>query len=269
MRLLINNTNVVISFGQFVREAGDNKIVDTDELTVKQILEIATATEAPISAKRKADIIEQLKGHLTEHNTEENTMSDSQKYEEIVVAGFEAEKSDNDIKKELFTAGMDFDDLNKTFNAIVAEKALRLSPKDRAVKAAEFLEGYLPDVNDVVSHLGKVTALQDFLECKTTQAGASMRKWAKDNDIELPKAPKASTVEPGYRGNQKLVADHAIANKDITFDELAKFASDNIEKTKGGKDSSRGYAVSVWNAVIFAKSYNAEVEMVEDTEEAA
>ena len=262
---------MVVAFGKFVFSKGENIVVDTEELTVKQILEIATVNKVEITKKRKADIISQLNNHLVEHNTEVNEMSDEQKFVDIVVTGFEAEKTDNNIKKEMFEAGCDFGDINKTFNSIVAEKALRMSPKDRNTKASEFLEGYVPGT--VEEHLGKVAALEDFLDCKTTQAGAAMRAWAKSNEIELPKAPTTPTAAPGFRGNQKIVADHAISNKGVTFDELVVFAAANVEKTKGGKDNSRGYAVSVWNSIIFAKQYAEEVVeqdiVTEETEEAA
>jgi len=259
MKILSTETQKIIAFGEFARATNSGEIVlDTEDMTVKQILEIAAVNEVVISAKKKADIIAQLNDHLVEHNTEVNTMSESEKLEGIVVAGFEAELSDNDIKKEMFEAGCDFGDINKTFNAIVADKTLRLSPKDRNTKAAEFLEGYVPGT--VEEHLGKVAALEDFLGCKTTQAGASMRAWAKANEVELPKAPKASKVDPGFRGNQKVIADYALANRDVTLEQLITFAAENIEATKGGKDNSRGYAVSVYNAIIFARSWAGEGE---------
>lgn len=274
MKLLITGSKAIISFGQFVFAQGENEVVDTEELTVAAIKEIANANNVSITAKKKADIVSQIHDHLVENNyTEESTMSDTEKFEQIIVDGFAAEKSDNDIKSDMFKAGCDFGDINKIFNKTLADKKLRLTPKDRNEKAVAFLEGYVPEAENVEAHLSKVAALQDHLKCTTTQAGASMRAWAKLNDIELPKAPATPTATPGFRGNQKLVADYAIANKEITFEQLVKFAADNVPKTKGDKDNSRGYAVSVWNSIIFAKAFNApvveaEVEVEEATEEA-
>jgi len=186
----------------------------------------------------------------------------------IIVEGFANEKTDNDIKKEMFmTEEIDFGDINKTFLQVIAEKGLRLSSKDRTTKTNEFLEGYEPD--GVENHLAKISALQDHLNCATTMAGAAMRKWAKTNEIDLPKAPKESAVEPGFRGNIKTVADFAIANKDCTLEDLVKFASESVPNTKTGKDNSRAYAIGIWNAVLFAHKYNAEVVEEVELEEAA
>ena len=266
MKILTTETGKIISFGEFAYATGTNTVIDVseEETTIPVIKQLAEINGCHITAKKKADMISQLSGYLAENYKEETEMSEAEKYEGIVVAGFEAEKTDNDIKRELFEAGCDFADINKTFNSIVQEKGLRLSTKDRNEKAAEFLEGYEP--TDVESHLAKLSALEDHLGVKSTQAGAAMRAWAKSNDIELPKAPRAPKAAPGYRGNIKVVADHALANKDVTFDELVAFAAENVEKTKGGKDNSRGYAVQVWNAIIFAKSWAGEDASEMETE---
>ena len=269
MKLLVTGSNVVVSFGEFVHATGEHTIVDTEEMTVKQITDIANTINIEITAKKKADIIDQFKGFLAVNNTEVVKMSDAQKFEEIVVSGFEEKLSDDDISENLYKAGCPFKDIDKTLKSIIADKALRLSPKERNAKASDFLEGYEPD--GVENHLGKVSALQDFLECSSTQAGASMRKWAKDNDIVLPKVPAKSQAktEPGFRGNIKIVADFALAQEiQPDLETLVKFAAESIPVTKTGKDNSAGYALIVFNAIIFANAMYApaEVEEVEEVE---
>lgn len=273
MKVLITDSNKVVAFGEFVHAQAGQTIVDTDELTVKQILELAAANKTTIAAKKKADIVDKLKGFLAEHNTEVTEMSDAQKFEEVVVSGFAEKLSDDDISENLYKAGCPFKDIDKTLKQIIADKGLRLSPKERNAKAAEFLEGYQPDATDVESHLAKVSALQDFLDCSTTQAGASMRKWAKDNDITLPKvvAKAKSKLEPGFRGNIKIVADWALAQDYVpTLEQLVAYASANIPPTKGGKVNSSGYALTVANAIIFANAlYGVSDEAEVEIEEAA
>lgn len=261
MKILITETNLIVSFGEFVFANKGQTIVDTEELTVANIKEIATKNGATITAKKKADIVAQLNDHMVEHNTEVNTMSDNEKYEKIVVEGIEAGQKDGEIARHLFDAGVEFEDIAKTIKTIANEKGLRLTPKARNIKTAEFLEGYVPD--GVENHLGKVAALQDHLKCSTTQAGASMRKWAKDNDVELPKVPKksASKIEPGFRGNIKPIADWALAQEvQPTLEELEAFAKENVPLTKGGHDSSKGHALTIFNAIIFANAMYAPVE---------
>ena len=119
MKILITESNAVVSFGKFVHAEKGQTIVDTDELTVKQIIEIASANNATITARKKAEIVAQLEAILAITNTEVTKMSDQEKYEVIVVEGFTAELTDNEIKRQLFDAGADFDDLKKLFKTIV------------------------------------------------------------------------------------------------------------------------------------------------------
>lgn len=190
-----------------------------------------------------------------------------QKYKDIIVKGFEAEQSDNAIKKAIFNAGCDFNDVNKTFNATVKESKLRMSPKERTVKTAEFLEHYDPSTVTYEDHLTKISALQEYLGCRNTQAGASMRKWAKDNGLTLPKPPETPKVA-GFRGKQKIVTDWYLENSDATFEQLLKFTESNVAKTKTGKDNRREYVITAWNAKIFADQLYS-VEPVEEVEELA
>lgn len=265
MKILTSESGKIISFGEHVFKAGTSVIVDTDEMTIAEISNLMENNEMVMTAKKKADIISQLEGQLAVTYTEVSEMSDTEKFEKIVVDGFASEMSDNDIKRQLFNADCDFDEINKTFNAIVKDKALRLSPKDRTELANVFLEGYIPE--DVESHLAKVSALQDHLNCTSTQAGASMRKWAKANEIELPKAPKTPKRVPGFAGNVKIVADWALANPDCTREQLDKFAEDHVPATKTGQANWSGHANTVWNAILFAKSMYGVEEATESFED--
>ena len=185
---------------------------------------------------------------------------------EIVVNGIAEGNNDSSIYESLFKEGVAFSDLKKTFDKIVKDNELRMTPKERKEQAATFLEGYVPE--DVNNHLAKISALQDHLECSTAQAGGAMRSWAKANDIELPRVPKSeSNRVPGFGGNHKILADYVLANKDCTRDDLAAFAKANIPLTKGGKENWGGYALDIWNAMIFAKEYVGEE--TQEVEEAA
>ena len=271
MNILITDSNRIVSFGEFAYPSSkDQSVFDTldDATTVKNIVALATANGIKITAKKKADILAQLNDHLVENYNEVTKMSDTQVFDNIVSEGFEKELKDGAIQRQLFDSGVDFNDLKKTFNEIVQRLALRLSPKDRIAKTAEFLEGYLPDAEDVNGHLGKISALQDFLAVSTTQAGASMRKWAKDNEITLPKvkAKSKSKSIPGFKGNLKIVADWAIENPNATLEDLGKFASENVPKTKTGNDNSGGCALTIFNALIMANAIYGADEVTEEVE---
>ena len=264
MKILITEGNIILTYNStFNTGKSSNIIVDIDEMTLNQLTVICEANGLKCGKKRKAEIISLLIDYVSQNIQEEPKMSNTEQLVEIVKQGFDQELPDDDIQENMYNAGCPFKEVMAEFKRITTELGLRLSPKERAAKTNVFLEGYNPDSDDVEGHLAKLSALQDHLNCSSTAAGASMRKWAKENEIEMPKAPKKPKVSPGFRGNPKIIADHALQNKDITFDELVAFASENVEKTKGGKDSSRGYAVTVWNAIIFAKSWES-VDYVED-----
>jgi len=270
MKIRINSVKKVVSFGDFVFVSNsDDSIIDTDETTVAELLEIASINELSVKAKRKADIINQIEAGLAEKNIiEVKEMTDTEKFLEIVTQGLADELPDAKIKENLYKAGADFMELNKIFSNIIAENELRLSPKQRKEKVGEFLEGYEPDVEDVASHLAKITSLEKFLDCATTQAGASMKVWAKLNDVELPKTPQKERKlrAAGYGGKHKVVADWSLENKDCTRDQLNEFAKANLPLSDNGKEAWKGYANDIWNAIAFAKQYSG-VEAIDETDE--
>lgn len=182
----------------------------------------------------------------------------------IVVAGFEAEKplSDDEILQQLFEAGVSFSDLRATFNDIIKAKGLRLSSKERKVKTAEFLEGWEPEAEDVEDMLEKLAGLQNMLNVTSTKAMGSLRAWAKDMGITLPKKPKeVKEKKVGFGGFIKTILDHAMANQDCTRDSLVEFCKTN--------DINEKYATPAFNAVNFARQWNGEVGDTADTAEAA
>jgi len=266
MKVLITESGAILSYGApFNKGVNSNKIVELEDLTVQELKNICTANNVDgiKSKSTKADIINKLTDHMVINNTEEKEMSDKEKYIEIIKEGFANELADDNIKENMYGAGCPFGEIDKTFKEIVKDLGLRLTAKERAIKTSEFLEGYVPDADDVNSHLAKLAALQDHLKCTSTQAGAAMRKWAKDNDIELPKVPKKPKTEPGFRGKIKILSDWALENKDVTFDELEAYAKENVPPSKTGKDNSHSYAVTVWNAILFAKAWAGETDSEE------
>ena len=268
MKLLINTQNKIISHGTFVFTNDlSSDIIMTDENSMKDLQDVAKCNGFEVKSKKKIDFVTELTNLLQQSDIMEITqMTDTQKYLETIQAGMESGKNDDEIKEDLYGNGVKIKDLNKIFNQIVKEFKLRLTPKERNDKAAEFLTGYEP--TDVESHLAKISALQDFLECSTTQAGAAMRAWAKTEDITLPKAPKESksTRTPGFGGNHKIIADFILANREATREQLNEFAKANVPLTKTGKENWKGYANDIWNAAHFAKIWSGEI-VVEVTEE--
>lgn len=273
MKIQITAEKVVVAFGEFVSVAPESTdSIVTEEATVATLNEVAVATGIEITAKRKADIITQLvEGLRTLNIPEVAEMTDTQKYLEVIQTGLDAEQSDDQIKEGLYNAGCGFGDINKVFSNILKEYKLRLTPKEIYVKASEFLTGYAPEPEDVNGHLAKIAQLQDHLKVASTKAGSLMKKWAKEFEVTLPKAPPAERKarEAGFAGNHKIIADWALENQDCTREQLFDFAKANVPLSKTGKENWRGYANDIFNAMDFAKKMYAPAVEEEATEEAA
>lgn len=168
---------------------------------------------------------------------------------DIVVAGFEAGKTDNDILSELFSNGIEFSDVRKVFNEVVKEKGLRLTSKERKIKVDELLEGWVPEgVGDL---LGKVAMVQDELKVATTRATNAVKAWAKENEVTLPKPPKkVREVKQGFGGFMERILAHALENRGIDHAGLKEFCKDN--------DINTNYAKSALNAITFARKWAGE-----------
>jgi len=277
MKLLINTQKKIISHGTFVFTTDlSSDIIMTDENSMKELQDVAKCNGFEIKSKKKIDFVTEFTNLLQQSEIMEITeMTDTEKHLEFIKASLEEGKTDSQIKEGLYGLGVEFDHLGKVLTNIIKEFKLRLTPKERNEKAAEFLTGYQP--TDVETHLAKVSALQDFLKCSTTQAGSAMRAWAKVEEIELPKAPKASksTRTPGFGGNHKIIADFILTNREATREQLNEFAKANVPLTKGGKENWKAYANDIWNAVHFAKVWSGEAVVesadseVEESEEVA
>ena len=166
---------------------------------------------------------------------------------DIVVSGFEAGKSDNDILAELFGNGIEFSDVRKVFNDVVKEKGLRLTAKERKVKVDELLEGWVP--GDVGDFLGKVAMVQDELKVATTKATNAVKAWARENEITLPKPPKkVREVKQGFGGVMEKILSYALENRGINHTGLKAFCRDN--------EINENYAKSALNVIDFAKKWD-------------
>jgi len=185
--------------------------------------------------------------------------------QKIVMDGFKSEPpmSDDDILAKLYEQGVAFSDLRPTFNEIVKEKGLRLTNKERKIKTAELLDG-VEGFEDAETMLKTVSMLQDKLKVATTKAMGSLRTWAKDNGIVLPKVKKESKARRvGFGGHYEKILAHVMElradKKDIDKKAIVAFCHDN--------SIPEAYSTVALNVVHFAKIWSGEIEEV--VEEAA
>jgi len=176
----------------------------------------------------------------------------------IIVDGFKENKTDDEMLAQLYEGGVAFSDLRPTFNEIVKEKGLRLNNKERKIKTTELLDG-ITEFADAETMLKSVAMLQDKLKVTTTKAMGSLRTWAKDNNITLPKAPRASKPrKTGFSGHYEKILNFILENRDADKKSVVEFCH---------KESiPEAYSTTALNVVHFAKRWNGEI--TEEAEEA-
>jgi hypothetical protein len=165
---------------------------------------------------------------------------------DIIIAGFNAQKSDDDIMQDLLNAGVLFKDLRSTFNEVVRSHNLRLSAKERKLKTAETLSGFAPTEGDEVKAMSE--KLAEILKVPAKTAMTAIRSWAKANGVDLPRIKKATKPKvPGFKGQFREVLDYVKDNKHMSDVEIMDYAMQH--------GMSQGMAKRVVNTVIFAKAW--------------
>ena len=193
----------------------------------------------------------------------------------IIVNGFKENLSDDTILQQLYEAKVPFSELRTVFNDILKEKGLRLTNKERKIKTIELMEGS-DKIEDAEAMLKVVAMLQEKLKVTSTKAMGSLRTWAKENGIELPKAPRVSKPRKvGFGGHYEKILDHVMelrANA-AEKDEEAVIDKKAIVAFCHSANIPEAYATVALNVVHFAKQWSGEitpeVEEAEETKEAA
>lgn len=192
----------------------------------------------------------------------------------IILDGFKATPplDDDAILQQLFEAGNVFSDLRPIFNEIVSEKGLRLSNKERKIKTAELLKGTteIKDADEVL----KITAmLSTKLKVASTKALGSLRSWAKDNSVKMPKAARAATKRKvGFTGHYEKILNKIIEMRDAftATDETPVFVADKKEVVAFCHKNAipEAYSTTAMNVVHFAQKWNGEIveEAAEEVE---
>lgn len=183
----------------------------------------------------------------------------------IIVNGFKAEPplSDDAMLQQLYEGGVAFSDLRSTFNDIVSEKGLRLTTKERKLKTIELLDG-VDKIEDAESMLKFVAMLQDKLKVTTTKAMGSLRTWAKEKGLELPKAPRVSKPrKEGFGGHYAKILGFILEQREAETEcgkkEVVAFCH------KAGIPEA--YSTTALNVVHFAKVWNGEITVEVEAEE--
>ncbi len=172
------------------------------------------------------------------------------KLEEIVKTAFsKGEVVDNDILIQFVTAGVGFKQAAQKFKTICESLGLRVSAKERQEKANLILKGAKKEsFKDWATVIKASTAIAgDIKDTTEAQAIACIRKFAKDNEFELPEKPKGSSGVRKSSGFKSKAEAWLLENANCTQNELKKFLKDNEQRDV--------YAAHYWGVVEFARKF--------------
>ncbi len=119
----------------------------------------------------------------------------------VLEAGFEAGTEHDDIKGELFSAGIPFGKINTVFKSLAIELGLM---KDPAVLKAELIAAVEESDWEGAANFAQIEASADEIAEDTgatpAQVMVKVRAYCKENDIELPKKAASKGVSRAKGG---------------------------------------------------------------------
>lgn len=263
MKYLIDGNFKAALKGEFVRvQSEDHFIIDTDELndtnlTIGQLVEIANSNGIEINATKKSKVVDELVAGLNSIKKikEVNKMTDSQNAEEIIVTGQELGKSKNEVLVDMVNAGILFNKATKLYNQICIQLGLEVSTTDRKAQINEYLVKNTPEYKEYAELLSTVAALQTNIPGLTSsQAVAGIKKFCKENQIEIPNKPKGEKKAKG--GFKTQLINWIVNNPLSTQKDLEQYVAQN--KKKEGLASRYSFVLEVANRVEAAHNPSEE-----------
>jgi hypothetical protein len=221
--------------------------------TLKEIAE-ANGFTIPSKLRSKAQQNEFVFGALNELNIAESTMSKLEKVLEIVNAGVEAGKTDDEMRIDIIQSGVTFKEAGKLFAQAMEQSGHRISPKARDEKIAIVLEGeeFNPSTTEELDAM-VVKIVSEVSDTSEKQAIASIRKWAKENEIELPKATKKAAGRASGGSMVAKTLEWLLDHKDATEAEVMEFVSGAKEGMK--EEQAKKYVSVAIQALEFARKF--------------
>ncbi len=208
--------------GEFVLDSDSNYGLST----LKEIAEKNNVETAGL--KKKEDFVEAILAHVSEIGlpTMDNPPLDKV-VTDLVRAGTEADKSDDDLLIEIVQAGAKFSQAQKLLKFAKEELGLITSAKDRREIVDELLgKNFNPkSADEVLAVIPKITAKMDDLT--DAQAKAQIRAYLKRRDLVMPQMP------PSKRERKADIYERFArwleANNDCTDKQVQEFFYENCK----------------------------------------
>jgi len=196
MLYLINENFTFSQKGQAVKTSklAEDFIYDSEgePLPSASMREIAKANGIKLSGKKTNDVKKSFDSLISKLDIpEKREMSKTEKVNEIVKAGFENEKSEDDILVLIVQSGVKFQMAMKLLKQAKIDLGLSISNEDRWTKSKLLMEDdeFEPSEYGEVSEMCKSLSV-DVPNTSEKQALAMIRKFCKANKIDIPKKPK-------------------------------------------------------------------------------
>lgn len=147
-------------------------------------------------------------------------------------AGVAAEKTEDDIKLEMITAGATFKNVTRLFNSFSVDAGLAVSKEEKDQILLDVLNGADLSAEDAFN--AKVKELMARLTGTTDKSAAALiRAYAKKNSLEAFKKAKGGTGE-GRTGFTAKFYDWLVANPTSTKEQATAF----VMGTEGNEETS-------------------------------
>jgi len=213
MKYLLDKNLVVTARGESLD--GDLVFDPDDKNKLAELKAIAKANSIEFTSKTKmSDLAVLVQETFASLELEEYLDTKG-----IVVSGIKAGKTDDAIMLELIEAGVPVRDAWGEFKTALMAAGYLLKPAERNEKLAELLIDFAPesgaDITDMIELMKS-----ELPRTTDRQAMGAIRKYAKENDLVLPKVKKVG-------GFKKKLFDWMVNNPTASIDELNGFVVEN------------------------------------------
>lgn len=252
MKYLINASFKALRFGEFVKadESAEEFIFDSEsceDISVATLLEIGKKNGAKLKKEKKDDVVEKLVEHLTSLGLPEmSEKTDTQIVEEIVKAGVDAGKDDEEILQDIALTGkIKFKLINRLFTQVMTANGYRITSKERKAQGREMLVDaeFSPETYDEVEAMLEKMS-ETIPDTTTSQAFGVIKAYAKEFEILIPRPPKKVKGSLRARAMDWMVKNPEASKEDLStwIEEVAK------------KDDPEGKILGrMWDVFSFGK----------------
>lgn len=239
-----------------IEHEGEFLFTAESDFPVATLKEIAEVNKFKIDGKlrKRVDMNAFVFTTLNELEIAESTMSKLEKVLEIVNPLVAEGQTDDEIRIAIIQSGVPFKEAGKLFTQAMEQAGHRISPKARAEKIEIILEDaeFNPEAYSEVEEMVKRIA-GEVPDTTEKQALAAIRKWAKDNEIELPKAPKKTAGRAAGGSIVGKTLEWLLEHKDATQEDVAEY----VKSCKEGitEPQAAKYISTAMQALEFARKF--------------